>query len=1664
MAVITHIEIANLLSEGFGAGGQSEATQWSPLYRGVTMSLRGQSTAVQINNGDGKSSITQACLYLLSRDARLKDNVMSLCAPAEKGWTHVRIEFGEKTPGENILQTDLITREADEFPGIPYVIGMCWNRDGSDPHFYLYQGWLADAPVYEKTEGGLNLISNETFRNSVEKIKGSKWNKWGRNQDWQEEIKFFMDVAMVRQNVDFQLKGAGDASTMLKEIKPEDDETFDEAFFRQAIAPELLKDAMGSEADTKGDTYFEDTLLRSLMAAANSTTEIAKSQIQLDQAENALQQFEPVLEKAHAVIRTNDVFEQELDTVVKDAAILHILAERHPIPAVPQIPSSPVWRKDKRILQALSHMFIDKREGALITDEGLAKLCGLEVSRLNDYAQRNKIKSFTALSQIIDLSRDFKAFRLDMTADKETTDDPQVIDLYRDLKKDGRGGRRSPLTGYNLWTAQELIQTLANLKDAKLDGVEDLLSRSFGIAASEIDSNPYRKARNKLVIEVTALTGKQQKAAEENKEWQEKVESLLSEQREAKEDETAFVDFAKRKSEFLQDHWDDPIAAKQWARSESSDMLKMLENHISKVGTLSGGFEQWKMLTKHHVPLTIGEAHSDLVASHSSATASKELADKTLSEAKAKQRSLQIDQLEKSNVLDVVKKSTAEFERLRSSLPLYEQLFGNSDPDMFDPRTEVKNCTKDREEKRLALNNATILKSELTELVPMVEVFHKYFSDADPSLLDPAKVDRGHRAKISVEETNISLLLESVESLHLFRERHPLLTPEQWINETAKQRIKLHTEKRQIDTDVAEWRTDLSNLEKFGAADNRVYAQALFSLDAAKIPYERLNSVIKATSDGARRTSLLTLFSSALSAPVLKNIEDAQIATKLLEQKQLTVPVFLSAPLLHFVSDSEVVNVDDLSHTFLVGRRTRQVDILLNPDLITEEKTQINLKIDDYLKRRVEIESELTTIAEGGELYAEAMRAKTALSRNAEANLTKAQDELAKLNFALKDIEKKASPEALSSIIAAKAFNKKGGKQTLQTLTQKTVPLLEIDIKKINEKIVVLEKQSSNEALRALDDIREFKAAGGEEKYANLKHQIYLLEPVVEMLTATLADLKQKIDCELEVAMTSASSQLATLLQSYSHEKFELEKAMEFEGIGHHIFMNGAEEQLQKLQTALANAQQRLQDIDFERAARYLLSNMADRNVADLLAHAKAKKLETSRIMEDARERIVDINGQISKLAPFVENLHELAFNIRDKATKLESFSDDIRLRMRSEMGTHPDLQKYAEEIRFACISESPGTSDSISAAIANLHASISSLTVDTKHLGALKQSQRNAQREFSEKRADFCAKARHKEITGLHELEIAKIESANTIEELTEIQSLRDLISNTIEERNADLQKTKELAHASKNASIKNMTDFARVAERNLDFLDRVMKKSPKARFFIESKVADEVHIRSVVESLLADIEDRERVTGERANAPTNTELERKKRGYRELIKEVVYKQIFINPKVEFSHTGIWNGDRRPFNDILSMGQKTALHLMWLIKHAEYSLLRASYQHRSRKERDAALRNSQHILFFDGLFSNLSNEKIINEAFEGLKYVGDAFQLIGLIHNTRYVNNKDIFPAHLIGRRYQKAGEDNGARGFVTVEPWQTPGDMGMFTSIFKRNTGDSEMQPIVE
>ena len=128
MAAITRIEVANFLGDGYEPG-----KQWVPLYRGETLRLAGvngfgSSTAIQIENGGGKTSLTEACLFLLTRNSRLKTKVMARVAPADNSWTHIRIEFAERPVDDDMAQRDLIVIDQRDVPGTSYVVGMIWSR------------------------------------------------------------------------------------------------------------------------------------------------------------------------------------------------------------------------------------------------------------------------------------------------------------------------------------------------------------------------------------------------------------------------------------------------------------------------------------------------------------------------------------------------------------------------------------------------------------------------------------------------------------------------------------------------------------------------------------------------------------------------------------------------------------------------------------------------------------------------------------------------------------------------------------------------------------------------------------------------------------------------------------------------------------------------------------------------------------------------------------------------------------------------------------------------------------------------------------------------------------------------------------------------------------------------------------------------------------------------------------------------------------------------------------------------------------------------------------------------------------------------------------------------------------------------------------------------
>jgi hypothetical protein len=1643
MASITRIEVANFLSDGYSSG-----KEWIPLYRGETLRLFGQSAALQIDNGGGKTSLTEACLYLLSRNRQLRPRVEDRVAPVDEGWTHIRIEFVEKPHNENILQSSLITVEPDEVPGTPYVIGLCWNR-GKDPYFYRFQGLLEDALCFQKTKNKLELIDNESFRNAVKKIPGARWNNWGNIAEWHEDIRQFTNVEIIKQNVEFQLEGAGDYSAMVTKVKPQNGEPYAVAFFRQFVAPELLRQPLGDEGE-EDEQKFEDALFKTLKPTADALVDIAKQQRDLNDATEAISKFQPVEEKAQDIIDADREYKDELAKVIRDGAIIHEIAVKHPIPGIPTLPAHQQWLKDKKMLEVLSYLVIDKRHGVLITDEGLSLLTGIQTGEIN---KRSK-DGIVVDSQAIDLEQHLKESNGGLLTPEQERDGSQLTDYKQHLKDSTRGRHRKyAVTCYSLSASLGILQVINNLAGAKTDGLRDILTRAFGVAITELDTNPYRAEKRKLTGERNQAAQLHDQANAEHDRWQKQYEELLKTARETEENQIAYEAFTVRKEEFPQEHWETPLTAKKWAEQAREKAQQALAEHNEKKGKLDDGFRFWKRLVNQHGIISLALALSNLIETFKTVSEQDRKAKDLLSDSRAKYKQLSEQYSEKKPTLIKIQEQHQALSGLAIFLPKFREIFGDVAPDTLDPQKSLQGDNKLLHQKHLELDKASRRKSEIDALMPNVATFQKIFGDVDPSKLNPVKALTDHNIKIAAEQQIIVEHRPCLEALNKFRETYPDKTPDECLQKAAEVRSMLGNEKNKNSERIVELKAEFADLDQYAVADNRVYARALDALHKAGVSFERLHKTVSAAVSDDRRRQLLTLFSSALSAPVVASIEDADKATKILETAGLTVPVFFKPELDQFAQQGDVKLSDVIAYTFLVGRRTRQVEILLNPALIVEEKLRIQADVDTLVLRNGVVDKELILQSKETELLD---LAASAVKCDSEIKFKEAQIRFERMNLELPEFEVCASDEARKAIEATKQYIAVGGETSYHELIELIIPRLVSEKQNIEERIEVLNTQVSEEAVRALHAAKDYKTNGGDTELNRLTQEIETLGLQVNLLKEQLDDLGLAISTELEVNAEKFADELDKLNKTYYTGKQQLESAISFEKDGNVEFMQNEQLTRNGLDNDSKTAQHRLENIDFDRANSYIQVTKAEqRNLSDQLAEAEGKRNQAETRIKNTQQQISKLAGQIAELDPFVEAIHNMVVIIRSQHAKIAGFANDIRQCIQ-DGAVHPEIIAYVEAIRLACLGDRASTSEQTRAAIANLKVAVEELEIDTKHLLSLDKVRQKTRAEFEQRRGEFCGKARSGEIKGLHDLEIKQIEDASTLEQLLAIHDLKGKIEVTIKQREANLQKIRELMESNKTATVDSLAHFARQAKLNLDILDKVMKRKPHARFIVKAEIASEARIRQIIESLIADIEDRESAARERSSAALNDDIDRRNKNYKEMIHTQIYRNIFIDPQVSFIHTAIRDGET-PLTEPgskLSTGQHTALAMMWLVRQAEYAQDRVALMYGTRKEQRAAMKGAQRIMFFDGLFSNLSNESYINAAFHGLKDVGDNFQLIGLIHNPHYVNNKDIFPTHLVGKRkLAKSGDKE--RVFVAVEPWQEDNGMIVYTSAYKHNAG---------
>jgi hypothetical protein len=1651
MAAITRIEVANFLCDGYEPG-----KKWIPSFRGETLRLAGvngfgSSTAIQIPNGGGKTSLTEGCLFLLTRNRGLKEKTLGRVSPGDSSWSHVRIEFTERPLDDDPAQQQLIVIDQQDVAGTPYVVGLVWSR-GKEPIFYRYQGVLEDAPCFRKDGATLTLIENTAFMASVKRLAGHKWNTWGNARDWEQEIKFFCDTEVLKQNAQFQLDGAGDYSAVFNKVNNKNGDGYDVNFFRQIVAPELLSDPLGTEAGD-GDKRFETTLLTHLRMSVDRLLDISSRQHELDAASAALVKFEPVEMKAKDVIATDRAYIAELNNVARDGAMIDALVRRK-LPGMPNIAALEAYSSSKKILQALSSMVITQREGVLITDSGLAKLCGVETYRLNEYARDRGINNWSAIAYPIDFAGDIKFEAVTPNNLAHASETSQPVVFKDDIKLKAHGGRRKGVNYYGLSEAIAATAAVSNLSGARTDGLDDILTRAFGIAIDEIDTNPYRRERRHLQKAIEAAQSAFVTAETDKAHWSQQIELLLRKRTDAQENQTAYETFRARVGDFLPEHINDPLAARKWADVQLKEARDALDRHHKKVVELTAHYKNWCALNEQNMGIPLQEVLATLTADFDRATEERNVADVALKNARSRRSDLDTTHKTKIVELSALEKRSNRLEELSSKVPLFIETYGDVDPEGLAPHNDLKDANAALLETASTLQRAEIDKQSLEALKPAVKTFREVFADADPAILNPNKELRDHNEKIRIENEIIADHQPLVEALMLFKEAHPAQLPAQWLEEAEHERQQLGEERQENQRQAAEIKRELDELKSASIADNRVYADALTALNVGHVPYTRLNELIKEIATGHKRESLLTLFSSALSAPVIDSLEEADTATEILERASLTVPVFLKAPLLQFIEQDGYQTSGKLVHSYLVGRRTRQVEMLLNPALIEEEREclmteshQLGIRLDEIIRRLRELQPT-------SHLIETALKAAKAVERKSEEKYTEATERHSQLSASLAALELRASPQAVATIGKMKDFTARGGDDAYNALIASTIPQLERTKQEQERRIAQLQVLAEPPATLYLEAAKEYKHEGGEPALVAARNEIAILKPAVENIATEIVALDGQINTVLSNNLEKTANALSLLNQTFQLKKRDLEAAVAFQDTDDLGYMQQSEKTGQTLNEAISFAGNRTNGIDFERAARFVQPGNEDaRSVADQMADAEGKRNDADAKRNKLNDDLVQYRGRLDSIIPFMEDLHKLIAVVRAQNAKISGLSDDIRGRMLS-VSIDPEITELAASIQRACVGEQASANEAAKAAIANLTSVVEELEIDTKPLLARAEQKASAYEAFQTRRADFCEKARNGEIKGLQIPEIERIAEARTIEQLGLIHQVKEKISASIKEHQDQLAVFRQAMEESKAATIDNMTRFARQAENNLDIMERVMKKSPNARFYVTADVADADKIRSIIESLIATIQEREAAARERGTVALNEDIKQRNEEYLEQIHTQVYQKIFSNPSVFFSHKAIRREKTRLTGEEggLSGGQRTALMMMWLIKQADYALTRAVVNSDlNRRDQKTALRAVQRVMFFDGLFSNLSSNEIINDAFQGLSDIDMSFQLIGLIHNPHYVNNKAIFPVHLIGKKYS-ATREKERYSFMSFDEYGNK--LGFFQSAYRNNT----------
>lgn len=510
MSLINKIAISNV-SNMNGKGSQV----WEPRFRYEVLNCHGQSTAMNLVNGGGKTTLTEGILAVLSRDRKLVTNTKSKFSPPScKVWSHLQIEL--IMPHGNVTHNDMLTSIGGDMNGETWVFGICGHRGPQEAiTYYYYPGTLNDLPIGKKINNEVALTNNRLFKETRQSINGIKWGV--DKVEWLEVVGRHLSMDGIKQLVAFQKKGGSDKSAQLFNFKIRPGESYAEAFFYEVLAPAIMADLMYKEGE-EDEHFLEDTIYETIMRVVRAKRKTESKRKDVEQQEAITKKLDGVVESADKAVELNQSYQNQLKKMALDVQVLTQLVKHEPLPGIPYS-----TLPEGLLGDVARHIIIEPGKDLIrLTDRGLSTLLGIGVNHVNEHARRNRMK-VRKISQVIDITCDFKIKELS-----------------------GHGGSRQVSTSYTITQAKEILQSASKYgQNLTQDSAIAVLEEAESWFERNADTNPYRAQLVEAKIEHEFNLRLIQEIEESLEKQHAEKDKLVTQQREIKDNEAIYNELCK---------------------------------------------------------------------------------------------------------------------------------------------------------------------------------------------------------------------------------------------------------------------------------------------------------------------------------------------------------------------------------------------------------------------------------------------------------------------------------------------------------------------------------------------------------------------------------------------------------------------------------------------------------------------------------------------------------------------------------------------------------------------------------------------------------------------------------------------------------------------------------------------------------------------------------------------------------------------------------------------------------------------------------------------------------------------------------------------------------------------------------------------------------------